>query len=40
MFKLSERENSTDSYHGLTHHGHDEAKVKQLQEIGPVTPIQ
>jgi hypothetical protein len=33
VLKLSERETSTESYHGLTHHGQAEAKVRQLQEI-------
>jgi hypothetical protein len=31
--KLSESANSTDSYHGLSHHGQAEEKVRQLQEI-------
>jgi hypothetical protein len=31
--KLSENVNSTDSYHGLSHHGQAENKVRQLQEI-------
>jgi hypothetical protein len=31
--KLSENESSTDSYHGLSHHGQAENKVRQLQEI-------
>src|SRR4051812_3794437 len=31
--KLSETKNSTDSYHGLSHHGQAEDKVRQLQEI-------
>jgi hypothetical protein len=31
--KLSETVNSTDSYHGLSHHGQAEEKVRQLQEI-------
>jgi len=31
--KLSETVNSTDSYHGLSHHGQAEHKVRQLQEI-------
>ncbi|HUQ94978.1 MAG TPA: DUF1552 domain-containing protein [Bryobacteraceae bacterium] len=33
VFKLNEQETSTDSYHGLTHHGQAEDKVKQLQEV-------
>lgn len=32
VFKLSDEKNTTDSYHGLTHHGQGEAKVKQLEE--------
>lgn len=32
VFKLNAQETTTDSYHGLTHHGQGEAKVKQLQE--------
>jgi hypothetical protein len=32
-FKLSETKDSTDSYHGLSHHGQAEDKVRQLQEI-------
>ena len=31
--KLSDRETSTESYHGLSHHGQAEEKVKQLEEI-------
>src|SRR5207247_4973289 len=31
--KLNEKENSTESYHGLSHHGQAEEKVRQLQEI-------
>ena len=31
--KLSESRNSTESYHGLSHHGQAEDKVRQLQEI-------
>ncbi|MEO8658872.1 MAG: DUF1552 domain-containing protein [Bryobacteraceae bacterium] len=31
--KLSDKENSTESYHGLTHHGQAEEKVRQLQQI-------
>ncbi len=31
--KLNEKETSTESYHGLSHHGQAEGKVKQLQEI-------
>ena len=33
VLKLSETMNSTDSYHGLSHHGQAEDKVRQLQEI-------
>ncbi len=32
VFKLYEQQTSTESYHGLSHHGQDEAKVKQLQD--------
>jgi hypothetical protein len=31
--KLNEKESSTESYHGLSHHGQAEEKVRQLQEI-------
>lgn len=31
--KLNDKENSTESYHGLSHHGQAEEKVRQLQEI-------
>jgi hypothetical protein len=31
--KLNDRDNTTESYHGLTHHGQVEEKVKQLQQI-------
>lgn len=31
--KLNDKETSTESYHGLSHHGQAEGKVKQLQEI-------
>ena len=31
-FKLSEERNTTDSYHGLSHHGQAVEKVKQLEE--------
>jgi hypothetical protein len=31
--KLTETANSTESYHGLSHHGQDVEKVRQLQEI-------
>ena len=31
--KLNEKESSTESYHGLCHHGQAEEKVRQLQEI-------
>jgi len=33
VVKLSEHETSTEAYHGLTHHGQAEDKVRQLQEI-------
>lgn len=33
VFKLNDQESSTESYHGLSHHGQAEAKVKQLQEV-------
>lgn len=33
VLKLNEQQTSTDSYHGLTHHGQAEQKVRQLQEI-------
>lgn len=33
VLKLNEQEISTSSYHGLTHHGQAEEKVKQLQQI-------
>ncbi|MBL8236069.1 MAG: DUF1552 domain-containing protein [Bryobacterales bacterium] len=33
VFKLNEQQTSTESYHGLSHHGQAEAKVKQLQEV-------
>lgn len=32
VFKLNAEQSSTDSYHGLTHHGQGEAKLGQLQE--------
>lgn len=32
VFKLNAERSSTDSYHGLTHHGQGEAKLGQLQE--------
>ena len=32
VFKLSEQQNTTDSYHGLSHHGQAADKVKQLEE--------
>lgn len=32
VFKLNGDETSTDSYHGLTHHGQGESKLMQLQE--------
>lgn len=33
VLKLNENETSTEAYHGLTHHGQAEEKVRQLQEI-------
>jgi hypothetical protein len=33
VFKLNEQQTSTESYHGLSHHGQAEGKVKQLQEV-------
>jgi hypothetical protein len=33
VLKLNGQDNSTESYHGLSHHGQTEVKVKQLQEI-------
>ncbi|MEP7361883.1 MAG: DUF1552 domain-containing protein [Acidobacteriota bacterium] len=33
VLKLNEQATSTESYHGLSHHGQAEAKVAQLQEI-------
>ena len=33
VLKLNDKETSTESYHGLSHHGQAEGKVKQLQEI-------
>jgi hypothetical protein len=33
VLKLNESELSTQSYHGLSHHGQDEGKVRQLGEI-------
>lgn len=32
VFKLNGEQTTTESYHGLSHHGQAEAKVKQLQE--------
>jgi hypothetical protein len=32
VFQLNGREATTESYHGLSHHGQAEGKVKQLQE--------
>ena len=32
VFQLNGRESTTESYHGLSHHGQAEGKVKQLQE--------
>lgn len=33
VLKLSDQETSTESYHGLSHHGQSETKVRQLEEI-------
>ncbi|MSV27570.1 MAG: DUF1552 domain-containing protein [Bryobacterales bacterium] len=33
VLKLNENETSTETYHGLSHHGQAEEKVRQLQEI-------
>ena len=33
VFKLNGQDTSTESYHGLSHHGQAEGKVKQLQEV-------
>jgi len=33
VLRLSERQLSTESYHGLSHHGQNEDKVRQLEEI-------
>lgn len=33
VLKLNEEATSTESYHGLSHHGQTETKVRQLQEI-------
>ncbi|MEO8131872.1 MAG: DUF1552 domain-containing protein, partial [Bryobacteraceae bacterium] len=33
VFKLNEKENSTETYHGLTHHGQAHEKIRQLQEV-------
>ncbi|MEZ5356249.1 MAG: DUF1552 domain-containing protein [Bryobacteraceae bacterium] len=33
VFKLNEKSTTTESYHGLTHHGKAEGKVSQLQEV-------
>lgn len=33
VLKLNEQETSTDTYHGLTHHGQAPDKVRQLEEI-------
>jgi hypothetical protein len=33
VFKLNEQQTSTESYHGLSHHGQAEGKVKQLEEV-------
>ncbi len=32
VFKLSEKASTTESYHGLSHHGQSETKVRQLEE--------
>lgn len=32
IYKLNDRQNTTESYHNLSHHGQDEAKVEQLME--------
>ncbi|MFN7922440.1 MAG: DUF1552 domain-containing protein [Bryobacteraceae bacterium] len=32
VYKLSEQQSTTESYHGLSHHGQAETKVKQLEE--------
>lgn len=32
VYKLNEKDSTTESYHGLSHHGQAEDKVKQLQE--------
>jgi hypothetical protein len=31
IFKLSEQQNTTESYHGLSHHGQNEQKLRQLE---------
>jgi hypothetical protein len=31
VFQVADQQKSTDSYHGLSHHGHDPAKVAQLE---------
>lgn len=33
VFKLKENESTTETYHGLTHHGQGEVKVKQLEQV-------
>ncbi len=33
VFKLNGQRSTTDSYHGLSHHGQAEGKVKQLEEV-------
>ena len=33
VFKLNREQTSTESYHGLSHHGQAEQKVKQLEEV-------
>ena len=32
VYKLNEQDATTESYHGLSHHGQNESKVRQLQE--------
>ena len=33
VFKLNEQQSTTESYHGLTHHGQAEEKVRQLEQV-------
>ena len=33
VFKLNDQQTTTESYHGLSHHGQAEQKVKQLEEV-------